>query len=61
MWGSDYPLHEGSWPHSDEAIARTMGDLTEEERRDVLGLNAARLFGFEAPEQYGYDIDGNDR
>ena len=60
MWGSDYPHHEGSWPHSDEAIARTMGELTEAERRDVLGLNAARMFGFEVPKQYGYDIDGND-
>ena len=61
LWGSDYPHHEGSWPHSDEAIARTMGQLTEEERRNVLGLNAARLFGFDVPEQYGYDINGNDR
>ena len=60
-WGSDYPHHEGSWPHSDEAIARTMGHLSEDERRDVLGLNAARLFGFEVPEQYSYDINGNNR
>ena len=28
MWGNDYPHHEGTWPHSAEAIERTMGDLT---------------------------------
>ena len=49
MWGDDYPHHEGTWPRSQEVIDRTMSDLTEEERRKVLGLNAAKLYGFEAP------------
>ena len=49
MWGDDYPHHEGTWPRSQEAIDRTMGDLTESERRQVLGLNAAQLYGFEPP------------
>lgn len=53
MWGNDYPHHEGSWPHSDEAIARTMGHLTEHDRRNILGLNAARLYGFTIPEGLG--------
>ena len=47
MWGNDYPHHEGTWPHSAEAIERTMGGLSDSARAKVLGLNAARLFGFE--------------
>jgi predicted TIM-barrel fold metal-dependent hydrolase len=47
MWGNDYPHHEGTWPHSAEAIERTMGGLSDAARAKVLGLNAARLFGFE--------------
>ena len=49
MWANDYPHHEGSWPHSAEAIERTMGHLSEPARANVLGLNAARFFGFEVP------------
>jgi predicted TIM-barrel fold metal-dependent hydrolase len=49
MWGNDYPHHEGTWPHSAEAIERTMGGLTDGPRAKVLGLNAARFFGFRAP------------
>ena len=29
MWGNDYPHHEGTWPHSAEAIERTMGHLSD--------------------------------
>jgi len=47
MWANDYPHHEGTWPHSAEAIERTMGGLSDGARAKVLGLNAARLFGFE--------------
>ena len=49
MWGNDYPHHEGTWPHSAEAIERTMGDLSDASRAKILGLNAARLFGFDVP------------
>lgn len=49
MWANDYPHHEGSWPHSAAAIERTMGDLTDDERARILGLNAADLFGFKVP------------
>lgn len=48
LWGDDYPHHEGTWPRSQEVIDRTMADMTEEERQKVLGLNAAKLYGFEA-------------
>ena len=49
MWGNDYPHHEGTWPHSAEAIERTMGGLNDAARARVLGLNAARFFGFRVP------------
>ena len=49
MWGNDYPHHEGTWPHSAEAIERTMGGLSESSRAKILGLNAARFFGFRVP------------
>jgi len=49
MWGNDYPHHEGTWPHSAEAIERTMGGLSDGARAKILGLNAARLFGFAMP------------
>ncbi len=53
MWANDYPHQEGSWPHSAEAIERTFGDrLSETTRAKVLGLNAARVFGFDIPKKY---------
>jgi predicted TIM-barrel fold metal-dependent hydrolase len=51
LWANDYPHHEGSWPHSAEAIERTMGDLSEDSRAKILGMNAARLFGLD-PKAY---------
>ena len=52
MWANDYPHHEGTWPHSAAAIERTMAQLDDGERARILGLNAARVFGFEIPERY---------
>jgi predicted TIM-barrel fold metal-dependent hydrolase len=49
LWANDYPHHEGTWPHSAEAIERTMGGLDDDERGRILGLNAARIFGFDVP------------
>jgi predicted TIM-barrel fold metal-dependent hydrolase len=46
MWANDYPHHEGTWPHSAEAIERQMGHLSEVTRAKVLGESAARVFGF---------------
>ncbi len=53
LWGNDYPHHEGTWPHSEEAVERTMGHLGERDRRNILGLNAARLYGFDVPGDTG--------
>lgn len=56
LWANDFPHHEGSWPYSAQAIERTMGHLTDEERAKILGLNAARLFGLSIPNRYlGHD------
>ena len=44
MWANDYPHHEGSWPHSAQAIERTMGHLSDASRAKILGENAARVF-----------------
>lgn len=52
MWANDYPHHEGTWPHSAQAIERTMTALDDGERAKILGLNAARVFKFEVPERY---------
>ena len=52
LWANDYPHHEGTWPHSPQAIERTMGMLNDEERTKILGLNSARIFGFPIPDKY---------
>lgn len=57
LWSNDYPHHEGTWPHSAEAIERTMGHLTDAERAKILGLNAAAFFGFEVPEGYAASVE----
>jgi predicted TIM-barrel fold metal-dependent hydrolase len=49
LWGNDYPHHEGTWPNSAEVIERTMGHLPDAEVRKIVGLNAARLYGFAVP------------
>jgi predicted TIM-barrel fold metal-dependent hydrolase len=52
LWANDFPHHEGSWPYSAQAIERTMGGLTDEERAKILGLNAARIFKVPVPERF---------
>ena len=47
LFGNDYPHHEGSWPHTRDVVKQTMNSLSDEERRMVLGGNAARLYGFD--------------
>ena len=46
MWGSDYPHDEGTFPHSREVIERTFKGIPEDEKRKMVGENAARLYGF---------------
>jgi predicted TIM-barrel fold metal-dependent hydrolase len=47
MWGSDYPHLEGTWPNTMKAITETFGGYPEDEIRDILGRNAARIYGFD--------------
>ena len=49
LWSNDYPHHEGTWPHSAEAIEREMGRVSEAARAKLLGLNAAKVFGLAVP------------
>ena len=53
MWANDFPHHEGTWPYSAQAIERTFGNhLSEQSREKLLGLNAARVFRFDIPDEY---------
>ena len=52
MWANDFPHHEGTWPHSAQAIERTMSKLDDDERGKILGLNCARIFKFDIPQRY---------
>lgn len=47
LWGSDYPHHEGTYPHSGETVDRLFSTLTEQQARAVLGGTAAELFHFD--------------
>jgi predicted TIM-barrel fold metal-dependent hydrolase len=46
MWGSDYPHHEGTFPHSRQVLAHLFDgiDISEQDKADIVGGNAARLF-----------------
>ena len=53
MWGNDYPHIEGCWPYSSQQVDKwTKMGVTEAEKRDILGMNAARLFNLPVPEQF---------
>jgi len=45
MWGADFPHHEGTVPYTLETLRSTLGELPETETRQVLGGNAAALYG----------------
>jgi len=49
MWGSDYPHAEGTFPISRKVTQSLFAgmDISDSDRADILGLNAARLFRIE--------------
>jgi predicted TIM-barrel fold metal-dependent hydrolase len=47
MWGSDYPHKESSYPFSHEALRLSFAGIDPVEVQQMLGGNAARLFGFD--------------
>ncbi len=52
LWGADYPHHEGTFPNSRQVVAHLFDgiDISEREKDDILGGNAARLFRLPRPE-----------
>lgn len=53
IWGSDYPHGEGTFPESRQVVEKLRKELNVSEQtwRNVIGLNAARLFGIEPVAQ----------
>jgi predicted TIM-barrel fold metal-dependent hydrolase len=45
MWANDYPHDEGTYPFSNEVVARTMTGVTLATARKLLHDNAARFYG----------------
>ena len=48
MWGADYPHLEGAAPVHRLILRQVFGGMPEEDIRRMLGLNAVRVFGFDA-------------
>jgi predicted TIM-barrel fold metal-dependent hydrolase len=51
LWSSDYPHPEGTWPHTQETLARIFTGVAPDERRAMTYETTARLYGLEAPGQ----------
>jgi predicted TIM-barrel fold metal-dependent hydrolase len=47
MWGSDYPHDEGTYPYTREHLRAVFHDTPPTELRQLLGGNAAALYGFD--------------
>jgi predicted TIM-barrel fold metal-dependent hydrolase len=47
MWGSDYPHKESSYPYSREALRLSFAGIPDGEVRQMIGGNAAALYGFD--------------
>ncbi len=48
MWASDYPHQDSTWPHSQKIVASLFQHVPEDERRQVVETNVARLYGFDS-------------
>jgi predicted TIM-barrel fold metal-dependent hydrolase len=51
MWGSDYPHPEGTWPKSQEVLARQLEGLPEDSIDRIVTRNAAELYRFRLPAE----------
>jgi predicted TIM-barrel fold metal-dependent hydrolase len=47
MWGSDFPHSVGTWPDSTYILGEFFEGVPDEERRQILVLNACNLFGLD--------------
>jgi predicted TIM-barrel fold metal-dependent hydrolase len=69
IWGSDYPHHEGTYPHSRATVARLSEGLDEHTAAQVFRQNAIELFHFDrslldqplAPDEPGIGAAGSRR
>jgi predicted TIM-barrel fold metal-dependent hydrolase len=50
MWGADYPHLEGAAPVHRLILRQVFGGMPEEDLRRILGLNAVKVFGFDADQ-----------
>lgn len=52
LWGADYPHHEGTFPNSRNVLASLFDgiEISEADKADILGLNAARLYRLNRPD-----------
>jgi predicted TIM-barrel fold metal-dependent hydrolase len=49
VWASDYPHIDSPFPGAVKETLEVLAPLSEASRRKVLGTNALRLYGIEAP------------
>jgi predicted TIM-barrel fold metal-dependent hydrolase len=49
LWASDYPHPEGTWPHTQETLARIFEGVDESERKPITYDTTAKLYGLSAP------------
>ena len=47
MWGNDFPHPEGTWPHTRQWLRETFWDCPVDDARRILGLTAAKVYGFD--------------
>ena len=45
LWSTDYPHSDSTWPRSRDALAEHFKDVPADERTQIAGGNAARLYG----------------
>ncbi len=50
MWGTDYPHTEGSYPYTREHLRNTFCRVDPVEVQQMVGLNAAKLYGFDVEQ-----------
>jgi len=47
LWASDYPHPDSIWPNSVRTIGETMGHMNPADVKNIVGGNAARLYGLD--------------
>ncbi len=50
LWGNDFPHPEGTWPHTLDWLRTSFHDIPVDETRQMLGLAAADVYGFDIAE-----------